>query len=163
MGQKDSKKKREGLTNNAINKILGKKWQMLDSSDRQKYETMAYNDKVRYLREVSVYNGSNPSDPIIPRINGPEVAVKSAGGAGNRPLNAYSYYSRQERLYVKDLHACIPVELQHHKGLQHVMGKRLASRWKNMSPEERTIYEELEKHCPGAYEKILLLHFNTQN
>ena len=74
----------------------------------------------------------------VPSVNAPYF-VTSIDASFHRPLNAYGYYSRQEKQYLNELARDTSANLQ------RAMGKRLAYRWSTMSPHEKTLYEEIKK------------------
>ena len=143
---------------------MGSQWQNLPSKEKEFFTARAEKDKVRYLREVLQYNAKNPDNMIHSRIQPPKgyklvdgelihvendnvispikkkSLVTSIDASFHRPLNAYGYYSRQEKQYLNELARDTSANLQ------RAMGKRLAYRWSTMSPHEKTLYEEIKKN-----------------
>ena len=141
---------------------MGSQWQRLPPEEKKIYMVQAEEDKVRYIREVLKYNADNPDNIIHSRIQPPkgyklsngelikteeeviDYSVKdkqpasSVDASFHRPLNAYGYYSRQEKQFLNELARNTSTNLQ------HAMGKRLAFRWSQMSYQEKKLYEELK-------------------
>ena len=48
----------ESLTFTSMSSKLGEGWRSLDGKSRQRFETMASNDRDRYYQEMTVYNNA---------------------------------------------------------------------------------------------------------
>ena len=115
---------------------------------------------MRYIRQVLEYNTFNPDNLITSRIlppkgykisNGklisleeddadiPTTSTTPKNLKFGRPLNAYGYYSRQEKQFLNEMAQDTTANLQ------HLMGKRLAFRWSIMPLQEKKLYDELTK------------------
>lgn len=58
------------LSNNDINKVIGKLWRELPGEEKVLFLRQSLNDKIRYLQEVHIYNTFHGGN-IIPKIDPP--------------------------------------------------------------------------------------------
>jgi hypothetical protein len=116
------------LSNNEVNKVLGARWNALSSTDRKPYEELAELDKVRYMNDIREYNAST-DEHVAPRLKG-------EGGLSShqfRQSTAYAQFTHQDRAFISQASTS-----QYCNYLKY-----LSSRWQNITPQEREIYESM--------------------
>ena len=116
------------LSNNEVNKVLGARWNALSSTDRKPYEELAELDKVRYMNDIREYNAS-AFEHVAPRLKG-------EGGLSShqfRQSTAYAQFTHQDRAFISQASTT-----QYCNYLKY-----LSSRWQNITPQEREIYESM--------------------
>ncbi|CEO94811.1 HMG box domain-containing protein [Plasmodiophora brassicae] len=127
-----------------IARIIGNDWQKLSNDDRQKYNDMAAEDKVRYQRETEGYLSEN-----MGQQQQQQLAVKRRKrdpNAPKHPISAYLFFVAESRAKLcKDNPAMGFGE----------MAKYIGNKWKEMDASERARYEEMSERDKMRYERDL--------
>eukprot|EP00633_Aureoumbra_lagunensis_P000885 CAMPEP_0197288952 /NCGR_PEP_ID=MMETSP0890-20130614/6167_1 /TAXON_ID=44058 ORGANISM="Aureoumbra lagunensis, Strain CCMP1510" /NCGR_SAMPLE_ID=MMETSP0890 /ASSEMBLY_ACC=CAM_ASM_000533 /LENGTH=337 /DNA_ID=CAMNT_0042760057 /DNA_START=364 /DNA_END=1377 /DNA_ORIENTATION=+ len=131
--------------NNRLNRITGRRWKLLLSSEREYYDIAAVRDKIRYLKEMKAYQPPVGHSKCLPRINPPSgidwdgTVVNSSGDATvvnttgrPRPISEYTVFVQQEIMDIGVKCA----NLSNHS-------RYFGMRWKSMTQDEHRLYEYL--------------------
>jgi hypothetical protein len=119
--------------NNEINKVIGARWNSLNPIDKIPFEEEALQDKKRYELELAAYNAESVQQLAPPQLNDRNMNMVLV------PLKittAYGQFASQDRTYVLQLtnHNCN-------------LGKYLSSRWQNILPHEKVLYETISTYA----------------
>ncbi len=129
-------------------------WKKLPLEDPPRYNSLkaaGMEDKLRYLRDISVYNHHHPDDQIIPTINPPK-GYDINGQKANilrsprmatqivRAKTAYSIFATGETRHLSDA-ALIDKRRK--------VGKHLGDRWAKMDDDEKEMYLLLHQNEKG--------------
>eukprot|EP01129_Flabellula_baltica_P010794 TRINITY_DN4610_c0_g1_i1.p1 TRINITY_DN4610_c0_g1~~TRINITY_DN4610_c0_g1_i1.p1 ORF type:complete len:177 (+),score=49.88 TRINITY_DN4610_c0_g1_i1:148-678(+) len=111
-----------------LSKIMGRAWQ---DCDKEKYNLMHEQDKLRYQEEMKDWNESRPDTSSTDSSDEPVPAKKrtrKVEGAPKRPVNGYLLFSKSKREDVK----------KDNPGLDAASVNRvLGNIWKGMTEEEK--------------------------
>ena len=138
-------KRRDAKVN--ITALVSEAWRKLEPLERQKFEAMSRQDKVRY--DIEKQNYVPPPGLSV----GPKRRRKP--GAPKRPMSAYLSYANKLRGKVKAENPnCSNGEIS----------KILSNMWKAMSDKKRKEYKDNEKIQWGVYrEKMIEWEKNTES
>merc|ERR1712212_1427663 len=124
-----------------FSKLCGQKWQRMDETDREEFEEKANEDKKRYESEMANY--------IPPPGAGGKKAAKRKKdpNAPKRPQTAFFVFSTKHREEVKK-------ELGEGVRVGDI-AKRLGEKWKELTDEDKTEYNEEAARQKVDYDKAM--------
>lgn len=160
------------LNNNEINKYCGKLWGVLPQVEKDIFDKLSDNDKLRYLRDVHAFNAMG-GPIIVPKIDpppgygldglplpvlllAPPVGGVSASTTLKRGRKADPLKSGALKNATSIQRPRTAYSLFAHQekdflsglkcsNLQRLMGQYLGTRWKSMHQDEKNMYDLLAK------------------
>mmetsp|Transcript_62851 Transcript_62851/g.153031 ORF Transcript_62851/g.153031 Transcript_62851/m.153031 type:complete len:600 (+) Transcript_62851:632-2431(+) len=123
-----------------VAKLVSKAWKSLSAEERKEWDDVALADKKRYEVERAAYKGP---------WKVPTISAASAGKdptAPKRPMSAFLAFSNDNRKAVKSVHA----EMSN-ADITRILGQM----WKELSAEDRRVYQEKEVLMRNKYKVVL--------
>mmetsp|Transcript_18538 Transcript_18538/g.21470 ORF Transcript_18538/g.21470 Transcript_18538/m.21470 type:complete len:431 (+) Transcript_18538:242-1534(+) len=133
------------LSTTEVAKMVSRAWKVLPEDERETWEEMARQDKVRYEMEKSMYTG--PWKVLAMRR-----AIKDPT-APKRPKSAFLSFSNSKRSCVKN---------KHKDAKNAEISRILAQMWKDANAEEKKIFVDEEFRLRQNY-KITMSEWKIQN
>ena len=115
-----------------ITSMVAQAWQSLEPSEREKFEEMSRQDKLRYEREMKCYPGK------LSRRKKREKRL----GAPKRPVSAYFMFANKQRAQVR---------AENPQVSNGEISKILSGMWKEMPEDEQKQYRERELSLRKIY------------
>jgi len=127
-----------------VGKELGRLWKEADAAEKDKYEQLAQQDKMRYKRDMETYQESKAlTSSEEEEVQTPKSKKrKKDPNAPKGALSAYMIFSREIRTQVKD---------QFPEASFGEIGKHIRERWRNMSEEEKQKYNDAAEEDKKRY------------
>lgn len=133
-----ARKGEDNVSTTNVAKMVSRAWKKLSDDEREKWEEMARQDKVRYEMEKSIYTGPWKV-PAKQRVAKDPACPK-------RPMSAFLSYSNSKRSSVKS----------EHKNTKNAeISKILAQMWKKADPVEKQVYIDEEFRLRQQYKNAM--------
>lgn len=129
---------RQQLQSTRITSMVSQAWRSLEPSEREKFEEMSRQDKLRYQREKQNYPGTLVESK----------KRKKKLGTPKRPMSAYLIFANKQRAQVK---------AQNPKASNGEISKILSGMWKEMPGDEKQQYREQEQCLWKTYKQKMVL------
>mmetsp|Transcript_62846 Transcript_62846/g.153005 ORF Transcript_62846/g.153005 Transcript_62846/m.153005 type:complete len:1347 (+) Transcript_62846:632-4672(+) len=123
-----------------VAKLVSKAWKSLSAEERKEWDDVALADKKRYEVERAAYKGPWKVPTISAALAGKDPT------APKRPMSAFLAFSNDNRKAVKSVHT----EMSN-ADITRILGQM----WKELSAEDRRVYQEKEVLMRNKYKVVL--------
>uniref|UniRef100_A0A914Z5Y0 HMG box domain-containing protein n=1 Tax=Panagrolaimus superbus TaxID=310955 RepID=A0A914Z5Y0_9BILA len=128
-----------------ISKKCADKWKTMTEDEKRRFYELASKDADRYQAEVAAYGGEDNSKK--------KKRAKRDPNAPKRALSAFFFFSNERRQSVQQVHPEWKVSQ---------VAQELGKVWKDMTPEEKGVYEKKANDDKARYAEDMKIYRETQ-